>query len=379
MKQLPARSGQLSWLCALALCPQVASCGGREAEANLPPAGATDQASAEATPDLDILDNATSATTVHESGADAGWAADELVGVTCSGALPVMQLRNPTTNEPEMPDWSCHDASTRSDADAGADDSLQAGTARTLGFQLFPQQLSQTPERLEGIFAWTSGATVDLFFGPSTLGPPAVTLTIDQPSVTFEVPARVTQITTRVHALPRDNAQLSLIEWREYGVPLPQDEDHAAVQGGFIIQGSRDLGLNLALEGGMADPDKAVLFALATDCNGQHVSGAQLELIDDATGAPIATGTEPGDARAAYSHFALPDPSCTYSAAEMPAWMLANAPVNVTDDTKQHGYRLRISGRMTERDTAPVVFAEGEVELFRGVLTQVDSLPRIPR
>jgi hypothetical protein len=118
---------------------------------------------------------------------------------------------------------------------------------------------------------------------------------------------------------------------------------------------------------------------MARDCDGHDLSGAQFVLIDDETNAPVPLGSEAGTPHQAYSRFALPDPTCTFTDAEYPAWMLVNAPVNVNADTKTHGYRLRVQGRMRASDREPVVIAEGEVELFSGVTTVIASLPRVYR
>jgi hypothetical protein len=244
-------------------------------------------------------------------------------------------------------------------------------------FHIIPGPLPDTPERRINIATLIAGVSVDLFFGPSTLGAPAVTRVFEDYSVMFEVPAGITSLSARVHALVRDNGTPALAEVREYGMPLPTGAN--SLEGFFALQASSKLAQSLALDGGQADPTKALLGALARDCSDRDVSGAQFELIDADTGTLVPTSSDPGAPRAAYSQFALPSVMCTYTVAEAPAWMLVNAPVNIDGDSNTHAYRLRIKGRMRASDPKPVIFAEGDVELFPGVITRIDSLPRAYR
>jgi hypothetical protein len=307
--------------------------------------------------------------------ADAGLDAPELdagiFGLVCSGTLPVMKTRNLVTNEAEDADWSCYDA-----ADAGA---LQAAAPQTVQFHLSPGPLPDTPDLQQRVATLVAGVSVDFFFGPSTLGTPALTRTFDGYSVTVEVPAGATSLSARInpHENDADGAGLSVVELHDYGIPLPLSGESA--EGHFVMRASRALAADLVLDGGMPDPEKAVLVTVARDCRGRDVSGAQIALIDAETNQPVASDGEPGAPRAAYTQFALPSPACTFSNAEQPAWMLVDAPVNIRGETNTHAYRLRIQGRMRASDPAPVVFAEGEVELFSGVVTYLSSLPRVYR
>jgi hypothetical protein len=78
----------------------------------------------------------------------------------------------------------------------------------------------------------------------------------------------------------------------------------------------------------------------------------------------VQTGTTGTLPRAAYSLFALPSASCTFTTTGRSEWMLLNAPVNVSGDKVTHAYRLRLKGRMRASDLEPVVLGEREVELF---------------
>src|SRR5262245_10876019 len=101
-----------------------------------------------------------------ETPPDAG---GDLVG--CTGPLPVLRARDPATNEAVEPDWSCLEA---------AEPKRAAGPPREMTFlvaTLLP--------------ALADDVTVDFFFGPSTVGTPAVTrvFAAGASSVTLEVPA----------------------------------------------------------------------------------------------------------------------------------------------------------------------------------------------
>ena len=119
---------------------------------------------------------------------------------------------------------------------------------------------------------------------------------------------------------------------------------------------------NLAL----GDRNKAVLSAVVRDCRGRDVGGAQLELIDGETNAPVASGSEAGEPRAVYGRFALPHPECTYTSAERSEWTMVNAPTNVSKGVITHPYRVRAKGRLRASDAEPAILDERAVELFPG-------------
>lgn len=278
----------------------------------------------------------------------------------CTGELPVMRARDPATNVELDPDWSCY---------ASAPPEVDQGVTRTVSFG-FLRPNANTPAPLASL---VTGLTVDFFFGPSTLGEPAITCVFDgqAPVVSLEVPFGIEFVAARLRAIENAQAALSLVEVNEYGLVVSPEE--AAIEGYFLIRDSRKLAISLALAGGQEDPTKALIVSAVRDCQGRAVRGAQIELIDGETNVPVATGTAVGLPRSSYAHLALPNPDCTHTSNEQQesSWMLVNAPTNVTDGAKTRAYRLRLKGRMRASDAQPVVLGEREVELFRGGTTYV--------
>jgi hypothetical protein len=275
----------------------------------------------------------------------------------CTGALPVMKVRDLNTNTMLAPDWTCY-ATTSVDGGVPADSGARGLHAVAATFRLGPLPAA--------LFA---GVSVDFFFGPSTLGSPAVTRKLDSESVMLDIPGGSTMLSARVQALPNQNPALSLAEVREYGFPIPTTA--APIEGYVVLQASRTLMVSLARDGGAEDPTKALIVAFARDCNGRDLSGAQFELVDGETNVPVSTGVAPGIASSSYFQYALPTPACMYTTADQPAWLMTNAPANVLNGTKTHSYRLRLKGRLTASDVAPTVLGEREVELFAGTMSLV--------
>jgi hypothetical protein len=214
------------------------------------------------------------------------------------------------------------------------------------------------------------GVMVDIFFGASTLGEPAVTRVVPPQldAVTFEAPAGTTIVSARVHAQERNDPGLSIVEMRQYGFSVS-----AEIEGTSLIRGTRDIALNLALAGGEEDPERALVVADAYDCLRRPVTGAQFELVDGETDAPVQTGAALPLPTSSYVYFALPNPACTFTSNEQiqAVWLLANAPVNVVDDASTRSYRLRLKGRRSASDAEPVILSEREVELVAGTVTIV--------
>jgi hypothetical protein len=214
---------------------------------------------------------------------------------------------------------------------------------------------------------------VDFFFGPSTLGAPAVTLAFDgqAPVVTLDVPIGVESVSARLRALENSQPALSLVELNEYGLAI--SSDGASIEGYLLIRDSRALGISLALASGREDPSKALIISGVRDCKGRPVRGAQLALVDGETNRPVPTGTEPGLPRVSYAEFALPSTTCTFTSNQQQesSWMMVDAPVNVTAGAKTRSYRLRLQGRLRASDAKPVVLGETEIELFPGGTTYV--------
>lgn len=273
-----------------------------------------------------------------------------------------MTVRDLTTNTESEPDLSCYQA-----GDAGAGAPTDAGTdAGAAPARMATLRLAPLPPSLAG------DPTVDLFFGPSTLGAPNATRTFgsDASTVSFPIPSGLAFLSARVHGLSRDGG-LSAAEIREYGLPVPASGE--PIEGFDLLVASRALGINLALAGGMEDPSKAILMSVARDCLGKPLAGAQYELVDAETDRPVAAGTAPAAPHSSYAQFGLPSTTCTFSSNEQTeaGWMLVNAPVNVTSDTKTRSYRLRLEGRRRASDLGPVILREREIELFAGGTTFV--------
>lgn len=271
----------------------------------------------------------------------------------CIGPLPVMTVHDAEKGVDLDPDWSCYDVS-----DAGVakgDGGTQRATFRVA-------------ELLPGLL---DGVMVDFFFGASTLGTPHLTrvLGLDAGSVSFDVPPGRTSVSVRQHALTRADATRSLAELRQYDLLIPPDG--VPIESYLVLNGSRDLIVNLALGGEREDAQKAILMSVARDCRGRDVRGAQLALIDGETNLPVAIGTAPGAPRASYFQDALPSTSCSFTSNDQAVWVLINAPVNVSADQKTHSYRLRLTGRKSERDVSPIVLGEVEVETVAGVVSLV--------
>lgn len=273
--------------------------------------------------------------------------------VRCTGPLPVMKVHDAEKGVDLEPDWSCYD-----DTDAGL--SLADAGTRSTTFT--------ADGILPGLLA---GVTVDFFFGASTLGTPAVTRVFgpDAGSVSFDLPASTSSVSVRQHALARADATRSLAELRQYDLLVPPVGE--PIQSYLVLNGSRDLIVNLALGGEREDPEKALLMSTARDCRGRNVSGGQFELIDGETNLPVETSTAPSAPRVSYFRDALPSTSCMFTSNDQAVWVLINAPVNVSAAKKQHSYRLRLKGRRSETDVSPVVLGEVEVETFAGVVSLV--------
>lgn len=273
--------------------------------------------------------------------------------VRCTGPLPVMKIRDAEKGVDLDPDWTCYDT-----ADAG----LLPADAGTRSASFTADGL------LPGLLG---GVTVDFFLGSSTLGTPVVTRVFgpDAGSVSVDLPASSTTVSVRQHALARADATRSLAELRQYDLLVPPLG--APIQSYLVLNGSRDLIVNLALGGEREDPAKALLMSTARDCRGRNVSGGQFDLIDGETNLPVATSTAPGAPRGSYFKDALPSTSCTFTSNDQAVWILINAPVNVSADKKVHTYRLRLKGRRSVTDSAPVVLGEVEVETFAGVVSLV--------
>jgi hypothetical protein len=286
----------------------------------------------------------------------------------CTGELPVMQARIAATNAIVDPDWSCYDAAPppetpmpgHSDVDAGP-----SAASRLVTFRLGPAQIGPL----------IGEVTIDFFFGPSTLGAPAVThrSALDVDGLTFGVPMTVETLSARIHPSANANPMLSVPEFREYGFSLRSAAP--VIEGYLALQASVDLIASfLVYPGQRADPERAMIVALVRDCQGREVSGAQFALFDGDSDMPVATDSTARAPRTNYFQFALPSTTgCTFTSNDQAAWVMIDAPTNVStsSDSTTHSYRLRLSGRMHATDATPVVIGERDIELFPRAITFV--------
>jgi hypothetical protein len=283
----------------------------------------------------------------------------------CSGDLPVMQAFDPEAGAFVDPDWSCYagTATSAHDADAGAAPS-EAGVDKSAILQLTYAPGNSVP---------FPGGTVDFFFGHSTLGKPALTgvTDADAGTIRFTAPAGEELVSVWVHATKNPTSPVTdIVDVHEFDLPIVRSP--AVIGASALVSLPVDALLaNVLGAAELGDRRKAILGAVVRDCRGRDVGGAQLELIDTETNAPVAQGTGAGEPRAVYGRFALPDVSCTYTSAERSEWMMVNAPTNVSNGAVTHAYRLRAKGRMHASDSQLVILGEPAVELFSGGFSSV--------
>lgn len=170
----------------------------------------------------------------------------------------------------------------------------------------------------------------------------------------------------------RADSRYDISELRDYDVPIP--EDGGTVMGYINLRDRRAAAALIFGPGGeVYDPDKALLMVPVHDCAGDDVGGVQVELVDAETGAVVRDIVEQGQPRSAYLFNALPDRSCEFTSNgnNQAAWVMINAPVNVSGDHVTHGYKMRLKGRTNAAQTQPLVFAERAVELSAATTTAV--------
>jgi hypothetical protein len=255
------------------------------------------------------------------------------------------------------PDWSCY-AGDAGVSGAGAAP-RDAGGDRSAIFQLTYAPGNRIPY---------PGATADFFFGSSTLGKPALTAVTDADAgtITLTVPGEQELVSVWVRATRNPTSPITDIVG-VHALALPLVRPPAVISASAVISSAVDTLLANVLGAlALGDRSKAMLSAVVRDCRSHDVGGAQLELIDGETNAPVTSGSAAGEPRAVYGRFALPHPECTYTSAERSEWMMVNAPTNVSNGAVTHTYRLRAKGRMRASDPAPVILDERAVELFSG-------------
>lgn len=270
-------------------------------------------------------------------------------GLVCSGELPVMTILDTATSSEAAPDWTCY-----------AQAQLQTPPARDVTFSL----AKSVPALIGNI----EGLVADLFFGPSTLGTPSVTLKFSagQTAQNVNVPAGLTQLSAHMHALTGSDPRYDTVDLHDYDLRVP---DTGVMHGTTAMEQSFLLAAHGTYAGADPDPTKASLVAEARDCQGRDVGGAQFELTDGETNQPVPFATSGTGTRQAYSQFALPNVDCTFTTSGRAEWMVFNVPTNVSGDKLSHRYHLQLKGRMHDSDREPVVLGEHDVELFPGATT----------
>ena len=269
-----------------------------------------------------------------------------------------MAILDETTGRPAEPDWGCYEAASGSaaqDADAGA-----MGPDAVASVLV---QVSYAPGNNVGF----AGATVDQFLEASALGQPTHSGLSDAAGqVMFTVPSHTQRISLWVHGTSNTGSAVTdIVDALVLDVPVvwPPNPIIAPALVALAVD-TTIVNVLGSLEQG--DRTKATLSATVRDCNGIDVSGAQLELIDAATGAPVKSGTGAGEPFGVYGRFALPDKTCTFTSWQRSEWLMLNAPVNVGNGAVTSEYKIRATGRMRESEAAPALLDERPVELHAG-------------
>ena len=308
----------------------------------------------------------------------------------CTGPLPVMTAFDPVTSAQVDPDWSCYasnDAGTflvlddagddAADADATVDAEVDAPAPTDAGSDAARDAETDASTaahvfKLEDFLSHTdtAGASVDFFYGPSASGAPDFSGTTDATGlVTYVPPAGARLLTYRVN--PRidptsDQKSLRPLFWYDNAIVKPP----AMVVGYSITKSETTLILSGILGSQQPDPGTATLVSGVRDCQAREVSGALVELVDDATGALVPTGKTTGVMHSSYFYKTFPNDKCSFTTAnnvdEQAIWGAVNAPVNMPGHT--HGYTVRIRGRR-KTDATPVVVGEKSVELWPDTVT----------
>jgi hypothetical protein len=312
----------------------------------------------------------------------------------CTGAVPVMTALDPVTSAQVEPDWSCYasndagtflvladdagdDAADAADADVPIDagpDSPAPADGGPDAARDAEADASTVPHvfKLEDFLSHTdtAGASVDLFYGPSATGAPDFRATTDATGlVTYVPPAGARLLTYRVN--PRidptnDQNSLRPLFWYDNVIVKPP----AMVVGYSITKKGTTLILSGILGSQQPDPGTATLVSGVRDCQAREVTGALVELIDDATGELVPTGKTAGVMHSSYFYRTFPNDKCSFTTAnnvdEQAIWGAVNAPVNMPGHT--HGYTVRIRGRRST-DATPVLLGEKSVELWPDTVT----------
>jgi hypothetical protein len=274
----------------------------------------------------------------------------------CSGDLPVMSGFDAQTGSTLEPDWSCYLSITQSDADAGV--LIDPGTAPSAVIEVSYAPGNNVP---------FPAAMIDQFFAPSALGKPAYSGIADAAGrLMFPAPAGTERISLHVHAVADPmNPIGEIVDTYAFDVPFAWPP-HVVKASAYVTVAVDATIVNVLGSAELGDKTKAILYANVRDCQGRDVGGAQVELIDVATQAPVAVGTAACQPFGVYGRFALPDTTCTFTTAQRSEWMLLNAPVNVSNGAVSQAFKVRAKGRMRASDVEPVILDERPVELHSG-------------
>ena len=328
-----------------------------------------------------------------DAGADTrGTRVDTGVPATpCAGPVPVMTALDPVTSAQVDPDWSCYasnDAGTflvladdagddAADADAPVDAGVDALTPTDAGADAArdAEADASTSAHVFKLVDFlthtdTAGASVDFFYGPTAAGAPDFSGTTDATGLLTYVPRSGARLLTyRVN--PRtdptsDQNSLRPLFWYDNAIVKPP----AMVVGYSITKKETTLILSGILGSQQPDPGTATLVSGVRDCQAREVTGALVELIDDATGELVPSGKTAGVMHSSYFYKTFPNDKCSFTTAstvdEQAIWGAVNGPVNMPGHT--HGYTVRIRGRR-KTDATPVVLGEKSVELWPDTVT----------
>ncbi|MGO9712985.1 MAG: hypothetical protein ACLQBL_29270 [Polyangiaceae bacterium] len=316
---------------------------------------------------------------------------------SCFGPLPVMTVTGPDGGQ-VAPDWSCYDAGAAflfrhaefhpdpMDTDAG-DDAGDAGDAAVDAADSaspvdasppvdssVPPDGSTTTDAGANTYvlhltdfvsnAPAAGATVSLFWGPSSLAPIAFTGLVDDAGLMFFPPPPAGEQIFTYHVYP-DAGQASFYWLAAVLVAPPGQTNYNS-----ITTASDTELLTSVLGSESANAQLATLVTGADDCEDHDVRGAQFQIVYASSGQPVPTGTTPGQARTFYLQNNLPNAQCTFTTNQggRSVWSMINGPVDTTGQ-----YKIQLIGRMTESQTTPAVLAEYPVESYPGTTTVLRS------
>jgi hypothetical protein len=318
--------------------------------------------------------------------------------VGCNCALPVMSVRAANGGQ-APPDWSCYtgtnfffrpldtdggdDAAVdASDAGQDANVAIDAGTDSAVPPDASPpEDAGPNPYRLH-IDDFSSGqppvgSTVNIYWGQSTTpATPDFVGAVDDAGMVFfpPPPANTAYLSYRLLASSDEEP----IYWQGQPIIPPGKSTlylgSGQTEGNSVSTTTDETLLTSVFGSETPQRSLASLVSASIDCQGNDVEGAQMSLIDEATGAAVPVGTTSGEPRAFYFINGIPNSRCTYTNnVARGVWTMANAPVNEPGST--HSYVLRMTGRMNETSPATgETIAETPVELYSGGITL--ALPR---